>query len=319
MSDAAAFPRPSTDDPRWPRAAHWLAGSADQSAGAALAVLGVPAWRTSLSPTGARATPQAVRAALLRYSTYSTTHDVDVATLAAVDVGDLPDPDLDEDATSDAAADAVRRAHLLVALGGDNSVTFAVARGALGPDVRRAGLVVLDAHHDLRDGVSNGSPIRRLVQDAGLDPTHVVQVGIADFANSAEYGRLARDWGIRVMSREVVARRGIAACMRDALDIAGRSGGPVYVGLDVDVCDRAVAPACPASVPGGLSARELRVAAHLAGLHAQVRAIDITEVDAAADPPDGRTVRLAALCLLEAAAGLAARLAALSAEAGRGE
>jgi formiminoglutamase len=267
----------------------------------------VPAWRTSLSPTGARATPQAVRATLRRYSTYSTTHDVDVAALSAVDLGDVKDPDLDEAATIAAAAGAVQLSRLVVAVGGDNSITYAVGRGVLGPDLARAGLVVLDAHHDLRDGVSNGSPVRRLVQEGGLDPTHVVQVGIADFANSAEYAALAREWGIRVMGREVVETRGIVACVRDALDIAGRSGGPVYVGLDVDVCDRAVAPACPASLPGGLSARELRVAAHLAGLHSQVRGIDITEVDAAADPPDGRTVRLAALCLLEAAAGLTKR------------
>jgi formiminoglutamase len=38
-----------------------------------------------------------------------------------------------------------------------------------------------------------------------------------------------------------------------------------------------------------------------------VRAVDITEADALADAPDGRTVRLAALLVLEVAAGLAAR------------
>jgi formiminoglutamase len=37
-----------------------------------------------------------------------------------------------------------------------------------------------------------------------------------------------------------------------------------------------------------------------------VRAIDITEIDAANDSEDGRTVRLAALLVLEIAAGLAA-------------
>jgi formiminoglutamase len=35
--------------------------------------------------------------------------------------------------------------------------------------------------------------------------------------------------------------------------------------------------------------------------------IDLTEVDASADTPDGRTVRLVALCVLEAAAGLLTR------------
>jgi formiminoglutamase len=38
-----------------------------------------------------------------------------------------------------------------------------------------------------------------------------------------------------------------------------------------------------------------------------VRAIDITEIDAALDSTDQRTVRLAALLVLEAAAGFASR------------
>ena len=38
----------------------------------------------------------------------------------------------------------------------------------------------------------------------------------------------------------------------------------------------------------------------MAGLHPDVVSIDLTEVDAAADAPDGRTVRLTALCVLEA-------------------
>ena len=67
-----------------------------------------------------------------------------------------------------------------------------------------------------------------------------------------------------------------------------------------------MAPACPASVPGGISADELRQAANLVARDSRVRAIDITEIDAANDAADGRTVRLAALLVLEIAAGLAA-------------
>ena len=72
------------------------------------------------------------------------------------------------------------------------------------------------------------------------------------------------------------------------------------------VCDRSVAPACPASLPGGISADELRHAVRLVASDKRVRALDITEIDAAADTADGRTVRLAALLVLEIAAGLAA-------------
>jgi formiminoglutamase len=104
----------------------------------------------------------------------------------------------------------------------------------------------------------------------------------------------------------VVEARGIAACMSAALDSAGQSG-PVHVSFDLSVCDRAVAPACLDALPGGLSASQLLAAAFIAGRDPNVRSVDIVEVDATADAADYRTVRLAALVLLEVAAGLALR------------
>lgn len=49
-------------DPLWPRAGSWPSPDAVEDADAVL--LGVPVWRTSLSPTGAGATPAAIRDAL---------------------------------------------------------------------------------------------------------------------------------------------------------------------------------------------------------------------------------------------------------------
>ena len=182
-----------TDDPRWPRAAHWLAAGSPRPT---LAVLGVPAHRTSISPTGAEATPAAVRAALARYSTYAASHGVDLADLAVRDAGDVDDPDGPEgEARVQAAVEALAEVPVLIALGGDNSITHSVMRARFGSTLGAAGLVTLDAHHDLRDGMSNGSPVRRLVE-AGLDGCRLVQVGIADFSNSPEYAARARDLGI---------------------------------------------------------------------------------------------------------------------------
>jgi formiminoglutamase len=266
----------------------------------------VPTHLTSISRTGADATPGAIRAALARYSTYSAAHDVDLATVAVIDAGDVADPDADAAHVVDRVRAVMVASRLLVALGGDNSLTYGVALGAWGEEIGTAGLVTLDAHHDLRDGVSNGSPVRQLVE-AGLDGSRIVQVGIADFANSREYAARARDLGITVITRDALRRRPIADAMAEALAVACSAGGPVHVDIDVDVCDRAVAPACPASVPGGLSADEIRQAAFLAGRSPVVRSIDIAEIDATVDAADGRTVRLGALLVLEAAAGLAVR------------
>ena len=291
-------------DPRWPRAGHWPAPTGDPSRDGEidLALVGLPTFATSLSATGAGETPAAVRAALRYYSEF-TDHQLD---LRFADFGDAADPDDHEDAATALIARAAAASRLVVALGGDNAATVPAALGTWADRVGTAGLVTLDAHHDLRDGRSNGSPVRRLVE-AGLAGTRIVQVGIADFANSADYAARAADFGITVIRRDALHDRPMADVMAEALEIAGGAGGPVHVDFDVDVCDRSVAPACPASIPGGIAAHELRAAVRAATAHASVESIDFAEVDATADAPDNRTIRLVALCVLEAAAGLASR------------
>ena len=286
-------------DPHWPRAGDWPEPSARD---VDFALVGIPTFSTSLSSTNANQTPAAVRAALRFYSEFT---DRPLG-LGFADFGDADDPDGDEDAATALVARAAAASRLVVALGGDNAATVPAALGTWGERIASAGLVTVDAHHDLRDGRSNGSPVRRLIE-AGLPGTRVVQVGIADFANSADYAARAADLGITVIRRGALLTRPITDVMNEALEIAASAGGPVHVDLDVDVCDRSVAPACPASIPGGIAAHELRAAARAAGAHPAVESIDLVEVDAAADAPDGRTVRLVALCVLEVAAGLSDR------------
>lgn len=304
-----------SNDPLWPRAGDWPAPeSLGLGASAKLALLGVPAWRTSLSPTNAHTTPAAVRQALRRYSPalvparQEGRDTVDLGELAVVDAGDIVEPDGPEGEARTRArvAELLERAETVMAVGGDNSLTVATALGAYGDRLATAGLVTIDAHYDLRDGVSNGSPVRRLVE-AGLDPRRIVQIGIADFANSAEYARRAAELGITVIHRDELHGRRPAEVMAEALEIAGAAGGPVHLDIDVDACDRAVVPGCPASMPGGLAAWELRGLVRAAAGDARVVSADLAEVDASADAPDGRTVRLAALCVLEFLAGVAAR------------
>ncbi|MFF2388165.1 arginase family protein [Agromyces sp. NPDC058104] len=304
-----------SNDPLWPRAGDWPApDSLGPEASARLALLGVPAWRTSLSPTNAHATPAAVRQALRRYSPAlvpdraGRAEAIDLGEQPVVDAGDIVEPDGPEGEarTRATVAGLLERAETVMALGGDNSVTVATALGAFGDRLGTAGLVTIDAHYDLRDGVSNGSPVRRLVE-AGLDPRRIVQIGIADFANSAVYARRAAELGITVVHRDELHGRRPAEVMAEALEIAGAAGGPVHLDIDVDACDRAVVPGCPASMPGGLAAWELRALVRAAGSDSRVVSADLAEVDATADTPDGRTVRLTALCVLEFLAGVAAR------------
>jgi formiminoglutamase len=272
-----------------------------------IALLGFPVHKSSLTPNSCHLAPKAIRSALARYSTYSASTDVDLRELKITDLGDVTGADSNngKKVIAKKVNGLLDKYGLLIALGGDNSITYTVSSGLFG-DLSRVGLITLDAHHDLRDGNSNGSPVWRLIQ-AGLPGKNIVQIGISDFANSKEYSSRAKEAGIFVITRAQLRNKSIADAMKQAFAQLGRNVDHIYVDLDVDVCDRSVAPACPAATPGGISADELRQAAFLAGANYKVRAVDITEVDPKRDSKDERTVRLASLLVLEIAAGYKTR------------
>lgn len=284
-------------DPLWPRAASLFSSQVDNRAD--VMIVGVPASQTSLSPTSAHETPQAIRQALQRYSTAHSDPRVNLEKISLCDAGDVTSPDGDEAGAIAQLKSIGAKSSLLIALGGDNSITYSgvQATGA-------TGLITLDAHYDLRDGVSNGSPVRRLIE-AGLSGKKVVQIGIADFSNSTAYAKRAKEFGITLIPRSELRSKSVEEIWARALSIAGDK---VYVDFDMDVCDRSVVPACPAAAPGGMSADELRQFAFLAGTSPSVIGADITEIDATKDSADERTVRLASLVVLEMAAGFSTRL-----------
>ena len=291
-------------DRLWPRANSLFKPNLKK---ADIALVGVPAHKSSISPTSAHLTPKAIREALAKYSTFSASKEIDLRGLSFTDLGDVINPDgLDgKRRVAKKLENVLESYQTLIALGGDNSITFSIA-SSIFKDLSKVGLVTLDAHHDLRDGMSNGSPVWRLIQ-AGLPGKNIVQIGISDFANSREYTQRAKEQGIHIISRDQLRRQSMKDAMKEAFSVLNRRVDEIFVDLDVDVCDRAAVPACPASVPGGISADELRQAAFYAGANSKVRAVDITEIDVKKDSPDQRTIRLAALLVLEFAAGVASR------------
>jgi formiminoglutamase len=270
----------------WPRASEWLAGSSDDPA--ALVVAGVPLTEGAVTPAGYEHGPAAIRARLHKLSTWHGERRVDLADVAVRDLGDsLTPPALD--------------APLTVLLGGHNAVTWHALREE---PLDRWGLLTLDAHHDVRPyeagAVGNGSPVRALI-DAGLPGTNVVQVGIHGFSNSRQHREWCETQGIRVLGPDRIVD--VAAILNE---LAARCDA-IYVDIDLDVLDRAHAPACPGSRPGGISPRQLFDAAFAAGAHPRVRAVDIVELDPLADVVH-ITTDAGVLTLLNAAAGFGSRV-----------
>ena len=288
-------------DSSWPRAGDYPAHRDH----ADVVVVGVPTHKTSLSPSRADTTPRAIRESLRKYSDSFYTGENGVRSLeglAITDAGDVENPDDDREGAVIRLRELVSQSSLVIALGGDNSATVPVATASLDRNWDTAGLITLDAHFDVRTGKSNGSPVRELIE-LGLPGPHIAQLGIADFANSRTYSEFVTLHGITVIPRRDITPWNLQDIAGRAFLAAGAGGGDIHVDIDVDVCDRAFVPACPASLPGGISPYELRALVRVLAAHPRVVSFDITEIDASQDSPDGRTTRLAALLILEILAG----------------
>ena len=293
-------------------AREWLA---EDAPAADLVLLGAPISKASITPVESWSTPPAFREALSRFPTWDAERYVDVAALHVRDLGDVEGDREDTDARAAhgrieaAAADAARAAPHVVVIGGDNSLTRPVLRGLMSAAPGPWALLTLDAHHDCRPatgGSRNGTPVRELIE-AGLPGELVAQIGIHPLGNAKEDADWARAQGIHVVSLHAVRRDGMDAVIASTLSLlVARGAERVYVDFDIDVIDRAFAPACPASLPGGMQPEDLFRAAHLLGADPHVVAADLCEVDANADV-NGVTLRLMAATFLKFCSGLVTR------------
>jgi formiminoglutamase len=296
-------------NPNSPRISEWLAQR--KTGPAALSVVGIP-MHSRANSSECNLAPAAIRQALDRYSLYDPGAGVDLASLPVTDFGDLALGDASAEEVFFRAVQGIKKAAAntaaVVLLGGDDAVTYP-ALHALNLPFARCGLLTFDAHHDVRElegGLTTGNPIRALLR-AGLPGANIIQIGIQPFTNSPACAQVARDAGITSLTADEVQLRGIDSAVTDALELLAAKTDAIYINLDLDVLDRAFAPACAGSRPGGLHPWMLRRAAHLCGAHPSVRIIDLVEIDPTKDVADC-TVLAAASFFLALASGVAKRL-----------
>ena len=255
--------------------------------------------------------PAAIRQALHRHSLYDSDAKVDISTVCAADAGDHEvggaGPEATFETSRDFIAQASANASCTVVLGGDNGVTRPGVH-AVGLPLERVGLITFGSHHDLRDldkGLINGNPVRVLLRD-GMRGENIVQIGIQPFANSPAHSAVACEAGIECITADEVYAAGIDTVVRQALGTFSHTVEAIYVDLDFDVLDRAFAPACPGSRPGGLQPWMMRRAARMCGADERVKMMDLVEIDPTKDIADA-TCLAAASFLLAFAAGIALR------------
>jgi arginase family enzyme len=290
----------------WPNLSELLI---DEGADVPIGLVGAPLAAGSVTPGHCDQAPQKLRQTLKRIGRY----DVEIGRSLFTPVRDRGDVDLDglsiEAATGpikDAVAVSAAEHRLTLLAGGNNAVTRPAVQ-ALGLPLKKVGLITLDAHFDMRelaDGLSNGNPVRALMED-GLPGKNIAQIGLASFANTEKMHRDALAAGNLVVSMDEVRRDGIRKAVADALEHT-KSCEALVVDCDIDVVDRAQMPGAPGARPGGMHVVDFFWAVRELAGHHRVRVIDLTEWDPPLDSTD-LSALVAARWFAECIAGFESR------------
>ncbi len=207
-----------------------------------------------------------------------------------------------------------------VILGGDHSIaigTFSAISSYYKEQNTEIGLIWLDAHADINthesspSGNIHGMPLatilgygkEELVNLEGyapkLNPQYCAHIGARDL-DSGEKKRI-HDLGMRenFFTMSDIDKRGMLACVKDAIIIASRATGGFAVTFDVDMIDPRFAPGSGTLVRGGTTYREAHLALEVIAEHGGMRSFEIVEVNPMLDQSN-ITVELAGELILSA-------------------
>ena len=252
-------------------------------------------------PTGQAAGPSAARLASRDQFSYGDDGSVgwyDVETdrdrlvgVTMADVGDVAIQGSQVESNFDRMTEVVRRiterGALPVAVGGDHSISFPLARGM--QPVGEIDVVYLDGHADFLDDLdgarfSGASEMRRICELPFV--RSVTALGIRNVERDEIDGM--RELGVRWATALDLIDRGSADVVAE---LVPRSRA-LYVSIDLDVLDISLTPGHSLPEPGGLSYRQLRTALAQVALRGKVVGFDVAELNPALDP-GGSTARTA--------------------------
>ncbi len=254
-----------------------------------------------LGRKGAKGGPTGIREAFR----FLSTHDPDGPCMEGLRIRDHGDvAGLSDDVLASHAVirDAIRPLHAApgrtVLMGGDHGLTFPHIQALADTVEGHIGIVVIDAHYDLRDYAgqpSSGTPFYRILTelDGRVKGANLAEIGIRPWANTRTLAERAATLGVQVHPMSAVERDGIDAVIEAALEAAGDGTDHLWLSIDIDGLDQSIASGCSAPGAGGLTFDQ---AARITGAVAadkRCRGMDLLEVAPGLDPT-GNTCRTAA-------------------------
>ncbi len=178
---------------------------------------------------------------------------------------------------------------LALFLGGDHSVTIPLMRAFNQAVDGPFGVLHFDAHPDLFDIYeghrwSHACTARRALELSGLEPEHLVFVGLCSFARE-EWDFLRAHPEIPYYTARQCYRRGIEAIAEEVVEKLGDVQS-VYLTLDIDGLGPAYAPGTGYPEGVGLTTRDLLELVRVVFQGLPVRTMDVVEVAPPLDQSD---------------------------------
>ena len=222
-------------------------------------VFGVPFDVTSTYRTGARFGPTAIRQASLNIETYSFRSGLDVEDLRLHDLGDLhvsTDAKKTVDIVKLVVEDILAAGKMPVAIGGEHTVTFGIAKG-LGVKAGKTAIISFDAHLDLRCeflGLDlSHTTFMQLISEE-VKPAKIIEVGTRSVCkDELAYAKKA---GIEFFTSHQIVREGSEPIIKKLKDKLAPYEN-IYLTVDIDVLDPAFAPAVQNPEPAGINTNTL--------------------------------------------------------------
>lgn len=205
-----------------------------------------------------------------------------------------------------------------VVLGGDHALAAGSIAGAsayLASKGQHLGVVWVDAHGDLntpatsRSGNVHGMPLAALLghgdkamagiggPQAALRASDVALVGLRDL-DDAERANI-RKWNLSAFTMRALDERGLRVVMEEAIAVATRQTGGLWVSFDMDVIDPDEAPGVGTPVAGGITYREAHLAMEMLADSGKLVGLDVVEVNPVLDERN-RTAEIARELILSA-------------------
>ena len=209
---------------------------------------------------------------------------------------------------------------LPIILGGDHSIaagTFSGVSSFFHEQDEEIGLIWFDAHADMNtpesspSGNAHGMPLSTLlgIGDAQMvnlegfspkiNPKYCAHIGGRDLDLGEK--RLIHELGMRdnFFTMSDIDRRGMLACVEDAIKIASQPKAGYAVTFDVDIIDPRFAPGSGTLVRGGVTYREAHLGLEMIAENGGMRSFEIVEVNPMLDRSN-ITAKLAGELILSA-------------------